>query len=326
LASLYHWVRARDGEDNVWAKTKMKAIITTSHSVLILDLETRELTSVHRGMGLYYGVTNHKGAIVVASRRRQVEQGRGPQDDRGCLIALEGKTPQVIEPNCEMRDLHDILSVGEDLWCICSFNNAICAVNDHGFQFHYPLGRPTEPPYDRNHLNTLVRRDDSVFVVAHNWGASEVFMLNPAAMTIVASWQIGIEAHNVWFDGDELRVFSSAEGCIVGLDGFKLQVGDFPRGYASDGNIRLIGINPSVSRDQRGRASPRLKILDHGYAEIGHIELPQEGMVLDIMALTDDEYRSLHTDRNGYAKKSQARQEPSDGRTEGLLIRLDQLF
>ncbi|MDR3467300.1 MAG: hypothetical protein P4M07_15315 [Xanthobacteraceae bacterium] len=154
---------------------------------------------------------------------------------------------------------------------------------------HHPLGRPTAPPFDRNHFNTLVEVSEGVLALAHNWGDSEVVLLDRKAMTVGRTWRLGVQAHNIWFDGQAMRVCSSKEGLLVGEGGFRVEVGGFPRGYASDGKSRLVGITPQASREARDQTTSSIKLLDREYRQIAEIVLHGEGMVLDIMALSKRE-------------------------------------
>lgn len=204
----------------------MQALVTTSRSVLLLDSDSGAWRPIHRGMGLYYGICRHQGAIWVAARRRGVNDGSGPGEDRGCLVRFAPPgPPEVREYDRPLLDLHGIASVNGAIWCTCSFDNAIAVLEGGDSCLRYPWGRPEEPPYDRNHLNTLVEVADGVLALAHNWGESEVALLDRNTMAILRIWRMGVEAHNIWFDGDALRVCSSKEGMLVGEDGLRVRVG-----------------------------------------------------------------------------------------------------
>ncbi len=268
----------------------MQALVTTSHSVLLVDAVSGTWRPIHRGMGLYYGICRHRGAIWVAARRRGVDDGNGPGDDRGCLVRFSPHgPPQLREYEVPLLDLHGIASVDGAIWCTCTFDNAITLLEGGEPAAHYPLGRPAESPFDQNHLNTLVEVSEGILALAHNWGESEVVLLDRKTMAVTRTWRLGVEAHNIWFDGDALRVCSSKEGMLVGDDGLRVRVGGFPRGYASDGKMRLVGITPQASREARDQTTSSIKLIDRDYEQLSETVLDGEGMVLDIMLLSQRE-------------------------------------
>lgn len=273
----------------------MKALVTTSFSVLALDAGARRVQPVHRGAGLYYGLARHEGALLAAGRGRLLSEGDGPVADQGRLIAFRGRPAraETITPDIPLRDLHGIAGVGGALWCLCSYDNAVAILKDGHFRLVHPLGRPDERPFDVNHLNTVHVRDGRVLLLAHNWGESEVIEVEPATLKILSRRRIGMLAHNIWFDEGVLRVCSSGEGRIVGEDGFSLEVGHFPRGYAEDADVRLVGLNTHAPRALRDATDSRILMLDRDYRRLGEIALGGEGMILDILALSDDEHAAL---------------------------------
>lgn len=63
----------------------------------------------------------------------------------------------------------------------------------------------------------------------------------------------------------------------------------FPRAYASDGKIRLVGITTHAPREARDQTTSSIKLLDRDYNEPSEILMHGEGMVLDIMPLSNRE-------------------------------------
>ncbi len=272
----------------------MQVLVTTSRSVLLLDTDSGTWRPIHRGMGRYYGICRHRDAIWVAARRRGMNDGGGPGDDRGGLLRISPHgAPELRDYGVALLDLHGIASVDGAIWCTCSYDNAIAVLEDGEPSLHHPLGCPAERPFDRNHLNTLLPVPEGVLLLAHNMGESEVALLDPKTMAVKRTWRLGVRAHNIWFDGSAMRVCSSGEGFLVGDDGLRIHVGGFPRGYATDGDKRLVGIVAIAARQSRDQQTSSLKLLDHDYEQISEFFLVGEGMVMDILLLSEPEIKWL---------------------------------
>jgi len=166
-------------------------------------------------------------------------------------------------------------------------------MRDGKFSLHYPLGKPISEPFDINHINTVLERADGAYVLAHNRGESEVYRINPLSFGIEWRQKIGRGAHNIWFDDDQIRVCSSLDHSLIGLDGLNIYIGGYPRGYCFNGNIRLVGTNEVASRQDRTGTVSKIIILDKSYAELSSIELTGEGPILDIMEIKDSEFEKF---------------------------------
>lgn len=265
-------------------------LVTTSRSVLLVDATSATSIPIHRGDGLYYGICRHDGDIVVAARRRAINYGYDASEDRGCLIAFSSESSPIYLPvNASLLDLHGIASIAGAIWCTCSYDNCIAIISNGVSKYIYPLGKPNVRPYDNNHFNTILEVASGYLLLAHNHGCSQVLLLDRNTLSPVKTWWLGNEAHNIWLDGDAMRVCSSKEGLLVGDDGLRIYIGGFPRGYASDGNIRLVGVNENAPRKLRDQTKASISILDMTYRKIGNIDLGDEGMILDIMPITEEE-------------------------------------
>lgn len=123
-------------------------------------------------------------------------------------------------------------------------------------------------------------------MLAHNFGASELLYFRKDDRTLIRRESIGTHAHNIWFDGLNVRICSSAEGALVGTDGFRKVVGGFPRGYAETATERFVGLNEHSHRSFRDNTESRILVLDKAYIERLSFPLSGEGMILDIQILT----------------------------------------
>ena len=283
----------------------MKCLVTTSNAILAIDVSSKEIHLVHQGMGLYYGITRQKDFIIVAARRRMINSETAIEHEKGCLIKLDPFNNKVgiLETAIQMRDLHGIESIGNTIWCTCSYDNALALVSEGSTRFVYPLGRPKQPPFDINHLNTILHHEGNLYLMAHNKGRSQIYRLQSGDLSILDVWDIGIHAHDIWFDNGSLRLCSSGESAVVGPDGFRQHVGGFPRGHISNGEHHVIGITQHNKKSERDRSSGLILMTNHKYETISVLNINAFGMILDILELSDEEF-------DCYACRSALRSEP----------------
>src|SRR3974390_1552780 len=104
----------------------MKAIVTTSYSVLVFDTSSETAFAIDRGRGLYYGITRTPNGICVAARRRLVSSTLPVSEEKGCLVFFpNGQENYTVEAPFALRDLHGIAYVNDSLWATCCFDNQI---------------------------------------------------------------------------------------------------------------------------------------------------------------------------------------------------------
>jgi hypothetical protein len=272
----------------------MKLLVSTSNSVLAFDTSTAAAFAVDRSRGLYYGLARTPLGLVAAARRRMLSSSMPMDDERGCLIVFpSGRPSHVIESPMALRDLHGIAYCNGSLLLTSTRDEKIVILRDGSWDSWHPTERPDEEATDKSHINTIVTTSDGVFVMLHNFGNSEVLRFDEVAGRLLERYQMGKQAHNIWFDHGNMRVCSSGEGRIVGDDGFSLETGGFPRGYASDGRHRIIGISETVERAARDNSIITLLHMDAAYRIIERFVVPDEGMVLDLLWIDDAEYSDL---------------------------------
>ena len=272
----------------------MKLLVSTSNSVLAFDTSTATAFVVDRSRGLYYGLARTPRGLVAAARRRMMSSSMPMDEERGCLIVFPSGSPSyVIESPIALRDLHGIAYCNESLLLTSTRDEKIVILRNGSWDSWHPTGQPTEEATDKSHINTIVANSDGLFVMLHNFGNSEVLRFDKAAGRLLDRYQMGKQAHNIWFDDGNMRVCSSGEGRIVGDDGFLLETGGFPRGYASDGRHRVIGVSETVERAARDNSIITLLHMDAEYRTIERFVFPDEGMVLDLLWIDDTEFFDL---------------------------------
>ena len=194
-------------------------------------------------------------------------------------LALRGE----IAAPFPLRDMHEIAWDGVALWVTCSHEDMVAVREGDTWRRWYPLGRPLLPPGDRHHFNSFAIDERRVGVLAHNWGASRLFLFDRSNLSLREEVPLGFDAHNAWREGDAWRACSSREGLVVGSDGFTLTTGGFPRGIARANGARLVGISQLAERGERDFTTGVVQVYSDDWQLRREIPLPGEGLVLDIV-------------------------------------------
>jgi len=268
----------------------MNLLVTTSHSVLRVDGGSGAFEPVHRGLGLYFGIATDGERYYVAARGRMVSSVVPPEEESGRILVFDRAlrlTGEITAPFA-LRDLHEILWDRGRLWITCSFDNMI-AVHDTAtgaWERWLPLGVPAEPPLDVNHLNSLALRDGRLFMVAHNFGASELLEFDPASRELLARSPLGMCSHNIrWSPAGVPYTCSSAEGALLATDGWRVEVGGFPRGMAQHETETYVGISEVAERKDRDLSTGGILVLDAQWRPRRTLHLEGEGLVLELHVL-----------------------------------------
>jgi hypothetical protein len=267
-----------------------KLLVTTSHSLLALDPATGKVAPIHRGEGLYYGIATDGARTYVAARGRMVSSTAPPEDEHGSILVFDAGpylAGRIAAP-FPLRDMHEIFWHEGRLWITCSFDNmvAICTPSTGEWERWFPLGETATPPLDVNHFNSFAIVEGGMGVVAHNFGASELLVFDIESRALRARTPFGMQSHNIRRRADgTLFTCSSAEGTLLGMDGWTIPIGGFTRGVLQRGDETWVGISEKVERQERDLSTGRIAVLDHDWREVRSIPLPGEGLVLDIQEL-----------------------------------------
>lgn len=280
----------------------MKVLATTSHSVFALDCNTGDARVVHRGAGLYFGIARVGTRYAVAARRRLVSSAVPREAEHGCLLLVDARfaSCETIEAPFPLRDLHQIAWFDDRLFVTCSFDDAIAVFDGAGWERWTPqLPRDvaarrsrSDAEHDRYHYNSFLLLDDEVALLAHNHGPSNVDFFDRRSRSFRRTLPLGVQAHNLWYEGDRLWTCSSIEGRLVADDGEAIATGGFPRGVAFDGRARAFGLSALSERGQRDFASAAIALCDAAWRPRHYVYLPHEGMILDLLPLEDAEFEA----------------------------------
>lgn len=268
----------------------MRLVVTTSYSVLMVDLDTGEYSPLHRGGGLYYGLTTNGSEIMVGARGRMVSSEELPENEQGAIICFDrgfSHVASVVPDDFHLRDIHDVAWNDGCLWVTCSYDNMIAIWDGSYWEQWYPLGKTEQEPWDRNHFNTFFFEGECVWLVAHNKGPSDMLLFNRRSRKLESKISLGNQAHNLWRENGHLYTCSSGEGAIVGTDGRRIETGGFPRGIAFGDGLRCVGISELAERKARDLTTARIAVFDDDWMPLSELQLPGEGLILDIKILDD---------------------------------------
>ena len=265
-------------------------LVTTSRSLLLVDGGSGEARVLHEGAGLYFGMSfDDRGGfpLRVAARGRMVSSPDPVEEERGRILLFD----ESLRPGRElrapfpMRDLHQVLVRGGTLWATCSFDNMVAVLRDGAWEAWYPLGEPEGEPRDVYHFNTLAWIDGRLAIVAHNrhLPPSEILLFDWPSRELKARFPLGVQAHDVWRDGERWFTCSSGEGRIVDSAGGIIETGGFPRGVGFAPGETCVGISEFVERSERDLSLGQLQFRGPDWSLRRTLLLEGEGLVLDVL-------------------------------------------
>lgn len=260
-------------------------LVTTSHSLILLNPENWQAWRLTANQGLYYGLAQDHQYIYVAARGRLVSSDVPPESERGKIIIYDKSLRKVNElaATFPLRDIHEIAIIDRKLWVTCSFDNKIAILDGDVWSEWFPLGEPLSEPYDKNHFNSIAEFGNEVCVVAHNKGASELYFFDKFTRKQKKVIPLGKAAHNVWLENGSFYTCSSAEGMIRSSSGESINVGGFPRGIVTDDKYNYLGISEVAERKDRDFTDGCVKVFNKSWEEQLNIILQGEGLILDLM-------------------------------------------
>lgn len=265
-----------------------KLLVTTSKSLLYVDVNTQQVTQVHTGKGLYYGITSDKDFIYAGARNRLVSSEIDPAKEEGVILKFDHSLHllEELKPAFPLRDIHQIKIIDKLLYITCSFDNMIAIYDGKEWKKWYPNQHQNE---DINHFNSLYNDENYIYLMAHNFGESEVYLFDRETREYIKKIQIGKCAHNIWFDRQhKLCTLSSEESKMVDSSNTTLlMLEGFPRGITMTQDHLYVGISKKTERDLRDFTDGKILIFDKKNNKLGEISLESEGMVLDIRVINE---------------------------------------
>lgn len=276
----------------------MLFLICTTQHILLLDTDRETTYRVHSGSGLYYGLGLHRGKVIAACRNRTPSQDDSQREEEcGSLLFFNERLALASELRAPfpLRDVHGIAALPDSIWVTCSFDNmvAIFQPETNTWRKWYPAVDPGDRNRDVHHFNTIAKIGDRLALLAHHWGPSQVYFYRYPSLELDSVHALGVQAHNIFDVEGSLATCSSGRGTLESECGWRLRTGNFPRGFAAAGDMRLIGLSQNASRNERNTTDGVVRLFNDAWQFQADYLLCGVGMVLDILSLpphlvTDD--------------------------------------
>lgn len=268
----------------------MKLLVTTSKSLLLVTYSDKtNIKVLHEGYGLYYGITYSEDYIYVAARKRMLTSSENSENENGVLLVFNKELILKEEICCHdfpLRDMHQIQYYSGKIYITCSFDNMIAIYDLKTKNWSQWFPNESVKFKDVNHFNSIFVKDDSLYLLAHNFGDSMIYKFDTCNLQLVKQQIIiGKQAHNIWMNDGDLYTCSSGEESIKSTGGFVKVLSGFLRGITFSSELCFVGSSEKVERKDRDMTDGKIFVLNKSLEEIDSIILKKEGMVLDIKLL-----------------------------------------
>lgn len=237
-------------------------------------------------MGLYYGITYSDNRIFVAARNNsdpfEYLDSYGQETGYILVYNYNMELKEIITPKIGLYDLHQIMYFDNKLWVTCSFNNMVAIYNFTSWNEWYPSENIKDRNKDINHFNSFWIYRENLYVLAHNFGKSEVYKFSYPNLLLIEKFKIGNQAHNIWGYKDEIFVCDSANGKVISNKGFCKEIGGFTRGVVIQDKFYFIGTSDIAERKQRHLVNSKIFMFDNNWNQVDVFDIKENGQILDI--------------------------------------------
>lgn len=266
-------------------------LISTSQAFIAADDTLQTYKIIHRGSGIYYGISYNDEFVYVAARNNN--DAINGDSARTTVLVFCTETLQLrhTEEFAEgvVRDVHQIFLRGKSLTLTSTGDNAIVELTADGTHFSHlrkfwPI--PETPKFtDTKHINSVVCYDEvTTFLCAHCHGASELWAINHSCKTAEKIATLGRTAHNVWVQQHEYLLLDSHSGYLRGSCGTNIAIGhDWLRGIviSATTGIATIGASSVVERARRNLSDSKI-LRRNPSGSITKFRLDGLGQILEI--------------------------------------------
>lgn len=269
-----------------------KILISTSKAVLLFDLETQNLSLVHEGRGIYYGITKSEDAIIIGARnyKRHWLSFRDKKSEQPQLLFFNHSLELRNEVNFPVRalGLHQIYYANHQIFCTCSESNSVVIYNDHNWSIWYPSSDKHSINKDINHFNSIYVDDNFIYLLAHNNGPSSLLRYCLKSKKLIEQINIGVKAHNIFWHKGEIATCSSGEGKIISQSNQFANVEGFPRGVVASENWYYVGLSHKTNRANRANTQSFIEVFDkETWKRLDRISLGTFGQVTDLFLINE---------------------------------------
>jgi hypothetical protein len=277
-------------------------LVSTPGFIIHHDTSSAKSEILESGRGNYYGVTwNQTGSQLVlchsgVDHNSFVDLATYATSEQGYLTIGGQKTWQFLSAP------HQILWVDDMIVITNTGRNALVKLNprDHSIvQHRYDAilwDRLSSTSFDGAHLNSLYRKDDTLYAVAHNFNkGSHILELDWPSLE--QKGRRGVRnatgIHNLWIDeSGRFIVCDSNKGALIDANTAETlwsnrSAGCYTRGLAATDKLVLVGHSDTSPRADRSSSESGLWILDRrdfrvlDYQYLGHFGAVQDVRIVD---------------------------------------------
>ncbi len=280
---------------NSYKLENKKLLVTTSQSILLINPATKDINTLHKGAGLYYGVTTDGINTYIAARNRGVSSSTAKEEETGSILVFDKYFNHIntLKPdNFELKDLHQIKYYEGKLYATCTYDNMIAIYENKTWTKWYPNEHQNK---DINHFNSIYIYNNSIYLLAHNLGDSQIMQFDIKTKKLKDTISLGVQAHNIYNKNNTFLTLSSKESKIRYTDGKIVQSQGFIRGLAIDKEeYHFIGSSQMAERKKRDFTDGKVFIYKDDI-KLDEILLKKEGLVLDVRLVNEYDYASDET-------------------------------
>lgn len=274
-------------------RNNVELLVTTSKSILHVDSRTGEISEVHTGAGLYYGIATDDNAkrIYIMARNNADPFNYLSKEERSkeqSKVLVMNRLLQVVDeilPPHAVTDFHQATFHKGKLWITCTILNAIYIYDFSSWEVWYPLESEGKKDRDINHFNSISIMDNKIHIVAHNFGESEVLIFDIDSRELEKRVLLGSCAHNIWYKNGTLWVCDSANQSLCGSDGSSVPLRGFTRGAAGSRHGFFIGSSGLAERNNRKDVDSQIHVLNWKLEYLRSIPIEGFGQILEIRVL-----------------------------------------
>jgi hypothetical protein len=263
-------------------------LITTTKSLISIDIETEKQKIIHREMGVYYGITSDENFVYVSARRAELFPNHNFETERGCILVFDKNMEYVktLESPFPLIDMHGILYNDNILYITSSFNNLIAMYDTTTEQWNqwYPLGVHDRDVY---HFNSLYIENNDIYMIAHNFGESELYKFDKIDKSLKSKIKFGVNSHTIWKENESIFCCDSLNNSIISNNRFKLEVEPkkYTRGYLKTKKNRLVGLSELSAKENRSFVSCYINVYDNDWNKEKTLVLENEGQIYEIFEI-----------------------------------------
>lgn len=269
-----------------------RLLIGTSRYLLLVDIATGEQTILNKKYGLFYGIT-WDGEFYYVAARWYLRFWPTSRYERPRVLTLDHNLDLVKASRIPVPagGIHQIVYHSGKLYSSCSREDSYVIRDGQDWSVWYPSTDSQDHGNDTHHFNSIWFEGNSMFIIGHNNGPSDVWELKYPERELVNKYRVGRYIHNVWREGDDLFVCNSGDGRIETVSGRVVcDTGGFPRGIVICPDVNVVGISGIAGRSNRLRTRGFLKVYNKDWELRETIDLGLCGQVNEIRSLDSEDF------------------------------------